>query len=55
MGIKIYNFSDKDYAYKAGDKVAQFVVYELINTAVDWSDKVYETNRGSQGFGSTGR
>lgn len=55
MGIKIYNFSDKDYTYKAGDKVAQFVVYELINTAVDWSDKVYETNRGSQGFGSTGR
>ena len=55
MGIKIYNFSDVGYTYNVGEKVAQFVVYKLINTEVDWSDKVYETNRGSQGFGSTGR
>jgi dUTP pyrophosphatase len=55
MGIKIYNFSDVDYTYNVGDKVAQFVVYELVNSTVDWSDTVYETNRGSKGFGSTGR
>lgn len=55
MGIKIYNFSDIGYTYNIGDKVAQFVVYKLLNSKVDWSDKIYETNRGSQGFGSTGR
>jgi dUTP pyrophosphatase len=55
MGVKVYNFSDADYTYKVGDKVAQLVVYELVNSTVDWSDTVYETNRGSKGFGSTGR
>ena len=55
MGIKIYNFTDVGYTYNVGDKVSQFVVYELIDTEVEWSDTVYETNRGSKGFGSTGK
>ena len=55
MGIKIYNFTDVGYTYNVGDKVSQFVVYELIDTEIEWSDTVYETNRGSKGFGSTGK
>lgn len=55
-GILIYNHSDKEYAFKKGDKVAQFVVYELIDAEVNWSttSTVDETKRGEKGFGSSG-
>ena len=35
-GVKLYNNTDKDYEVKAGDRIAQFVVYK--NYAVDVSE-----------------
>ena len=35
-GIKLYNFTDKDYKVKAGDRIAQFVVYR--NYTVETSE-----------------
>lgn len=53
-GIKLYNNSDVDYQVRAGDRIAQFVVYMNINMAVDWG--VAEgTPRGERGFGSSGK
>jgi dUTP pyrophosphatase len=55
LGIKLINHSDVDYQIKAGDRVAQLVLYMLVTTIPEWSDSVTDTDRGAGGFGSTGR
>jgi len=53
MGIKLYNFSDIDQIFNPGDKIAQLIVYPLIQADVEWVDYVSETQRGEKGFGSS--
>lgn len=54
IGIKLFNFGNSDYHIKAGDRVAQMVIYmENIDFDVQWG-KIVNTTRGSGGFGSTG-
>jgi deoxyuridine 5'-triphosphate nucleotidohydrolase len=53
-GIKLYNLTDTDYTIKAGDRIAQFVVYMNIGMQVEWGI-VQETARGEKGFGSSGK
>ena len=51
-GIKLYNNTDKDYEVKAGDRIAQFVVYR--NYPVEISEgEIVESARGEKGFGSS--
>jgi len=35
-GIKLYNLTDTPYDIKAGDRIAQFVVYMNMHMQVDW-------------------
>jgi dUTP pyrophosphatase len=51
-GIKLYNLTDLPYQIKAGDRIAQFVVYMNINMDVAWGT-VTESSRGEKGFGSS--
>lgn len=54
LGVKLYNFSQSNhYVVKKGDKIAQLVVYPLIQPTFRYTDEVTETVRGSSGFGST--
>lgn len=53
-GVKLYNLSDKDYEVKAGDRIAQFVVYLNFSMPVEWG-KVESSERGEKGFGSSGK
>jgi len=53
-GIKLYNLTDLPYQIKAGDRIAQFVVYMNINMDVAWGT-VTESSRGEKGFGSSGK
>ena len=53
-GIKLRNLSNVDYEVKKGDRIAQFVVYPLIETVVS-EGEIQETDRGANGFGSSGR
>jgi dUTP pyrophosphatase len=53
--VKMYNFSNTDYQYKKGDKVAQIKIEKNYVTAVEWTDEVEEADRGEGGFGSTGK
>jgi deoxyuridine 5'-triphosphate nucleotidohydrolase len=53
-GIKLYNNTDVDYEVKAGDRVAQLAIYFNIHMPVEWG-KVEVTDRGSKGFGSSGK
>lgn len=54
LGVKVYNFGIQPYYVKAGDRIAQFAIYKLHQADVSWSETVHETERGSDGFGSTG-
>ena len=54
LGVKMYNFHEStDIAIQKGDKVAQLVVYRLIQPTFEFSDDISETPRGDKGFGSS--
>jgi dUTP pyrophosphatase len=53
-GIKLYNFSDKDYLVQAGDRIAQFVVYKNYDVVME-EGEVIASDRGAKGFGSSGK
>jgi len=53
VGVKIYNFSDTHQTINKGQACAQFIVYKMIESTVDWVDVVVESERGSKGFGSS--
>ena len=55
LGVKLYNFGDTSYEVQKGDKIAQLVVYELIQPTFEFVDEVTETSRGAKGFGSSDR
>jgi dUTP pyrophosphatase len=50
----LFNFGDQPFAVRAGDRIAQLVVksYERVTVAV--SETLSDTERGANGFGSTG-
>lgn len=54
LGVKLYNFHGQEYEVKAGDRIAQFVLYQLIQAQLEWADEVEDSNRGNSGFGSSG-
>ena len=53
-GVKLYNLTDVDYSVKAGERIAQFVIYA--NYPVEVSEgSVVDSDRGEKGFGSSGK
>lgn len=53
--VKLYNMSDEDYVVNAGDKVAQLVIMPYLAPKLEVVDELSETDRGSLGFGSSGK
>lgn len=53
--VKLYNHSDTDYTFKAGDKITQLVILPCIMPSLTLVGKLHDTERGDGGFGSTGR
>lgn len=53
--VKLYNMSDNDHCIHMGDKISQLVILPCITPQVKIVDKLDETDRGDNGFGSTGR
>lgn len=56
-GIRVHlmNLSDIDYNVKRGDRIAQLVVTQIVYVMLDKVSELEETDRNSNGFGSTGR
>jgi deoxyuridine 5'-triphosphate nucleotidohydrolase len=54
LGIKLYNFSDANVTLNKGSRIAQLVLYPHITATVSETDKIDDTERGEDGFGSTG-
>lgn len=53
--VKLYNLSDESYLVVAGDKVSQIVFIPIAEPTLVPVDSLEETERGDNGFGSTGR
>lgn len=54
--VKLYNHhSCRRYDVRPGDKIAQLVILPCVLPPVELVDRLEETDRGSNGFGSTGR
>ena len=55
IAVKLYNHSDNDYTFKAGDKITQLVILPCYTPAMILVNELENTERGNGGFGSTGR
>lgn len=55
LSVKLYNFSNTDYTVKAGDRIAQIEFHKLIQPTFNWIDQAVESDRGENGFGSSGK
>lgn len=53
--VKLYNHTAYWVKFKAGDKISQLVILPIITPEIEVVDSLPETERGADGFGSTGR
>lgn len=53
--VKLYNNSGGDYQLAPGDKITQLVVIPVIRESLEQVSAFNATERGNNGFGSTGR
>ena len=55
--VKLYNLAPRGAAYtvKAGDKIAQLIIMPCLYESCEHVDSLEDTERGADGFGSTGR
>lgn len=53
--VKLYNHSGYDYTVNAGDKISQLVIVPILTPKLEIVDSLEDTERGSNGFGSSGK
>ena len=53
--VKLYNLGDKEYTFATGDKITQLVVQPVSHPPVELVEHLGMSERGANGFGSTGR
>lgn len=51
---KLYNFSDEDYIIYPGHKCIQIIIQPCAAVELEKVEKLADTERGANGFGSTG-
>lgn len=55
IAVKLYNHRPYPHKFNAGDKIAQLVIVPCLLPDLELVDSLEETDRGDNGFGSTGR
>jgi dUTP pyrophosphatase len=53
--VKLYNHGSESYMIETGDKISQLVILPIITPELELVTELEETDRGNNGFGSTGR
>lgn len=53
--VKLYNHGVVCQCFRRGDKIAQLVILPIVTPTPKLVDKLAKTERGDNGFGSTGR
>lgn len=55
ISVSLINRSDADYTVAVGDRIAQLMFIPVLHASFLESDELDETERGTGGFGSTGK
>jgi dUTP pyrophosphatase len=55
IGVTLHNLGDIDYKISKGERIAQFVIVPFVQGDFILVDTLETSDRGSGGFGSTGR
>lgn len=53
--VKLYNNTEQSYEVAAGDKISQIVILPILTPTLELVEKLDETERGVNGFGSSGK
>jgi len=53
--LTVFNAGDKDYTFKAGDKVMQILIQPVVQAEIMEVKELSLSERGSGGFGSSGK
>ena len=53
--VKLYNHSGHDYTIEKGDKISQLVIHPILTPELELVAELDTTERGDNGFGSSGR
>ena len=53
--VKLYNNGNDDYQVNVGDKISQLVIFPCVMDAAEQVEDIRGGERGSNGFGSTGK
>ena len=53
--VKLYNHGLSDYTFHKGDKIIQLVILPIFSDELTLVDSLDSTERGDNGFGSTGK
>lgn len=53
--VKLFNHGTEDYHVRRGDKISQIVIVPVLTPSLELTDRLDDTERGNNGFGSTGR
>ncbi len=55
IGVLLINFGDTPYVVARGERIAQLVIAAVPKVKIEVTDSLDDTDRGSGGFGHTGR
>jgi dUTP pyrophosphatase len=55
IGVLLANLTGADYTITQGDKIAQLVIREHISMPIEEVTELPDSDRGSKGFGSSGK
>ena len=53
--VKLYNNSKHDYKINKGDKITQLVIIPILTPDIELVNHLEDTDRGDNGFGSSGK
>lgn len=53
--VKLYNHGGESYMIERGDKISQLVILPIVTPELELVDELEETERGANGFGSSGK
>lgn len=55
IGVVVYNLSREPYTIQHGERIAQLIISPVIQAAWEETNLLTDTDRGIDGFGSTGK
>ena len=55
VGSILFNFSDRPFEIRRGDRISQMVIAKLADVHLESVEQLSESARGNGGFGSTGK